>query len=243
MNKLNHFQDFQDVLSHYHMSTHAREVLDSVNLVLLIGPSSAGRNTIIRELMKSGDYKNVVSDTTRNKRTNNGVLEQNGVEYWFRSEEEILDDLKNGEFLEAAIIHNQQVSGMSIRELESIQNEQKIAINEVQIDGAKNVHDAKPNTRIFFVIPPSFDIWIERTHGRGELPRDEIRRRLESARKEYAHALEHDFYTFIINDDLMTAVRDIDHIVKTGEIDSAKQESGRNATRKLLEATEAYLNS
>ena len=83
----------------------------------MISVTAGGRNTIIDQLLKSGDFHYIISDTTRHKRANNGVMEQDGREYWFRSEDEILADLKAGNFLEAAIIHNQHVSGISIREL------------------------------------------------------------------------------------------------------------------------------
>jgi len=84
-------------------------LLQQTKFVPLVAITSSGRNTLIRELLKTGEYHFIVSDTTRKPRTNDGVMEQSGVEYWFRDEDEVLQDVKDGKFLEAAVIHSQQV--------------------------------------------------------------------------------------------------------------------------------------
>lgn len=107
---LNHAEQFKNILKNYQMSEKSVEILNSTEFVMLSAISSSGRNTIIRELLKADDFYYIVSDTTRMKRMNDGVMEQNGVEYWFRSEEEILADLANGKYVEAAIIHKDRKS-------------------------------------------------------------------------------------------------------------------------------------
>jgi guanylate kinase len=241
MNELKHIAEFQSVLANYTLSESARESLKDTRLVLLVGPSSSGRNTIINELVKTGRYHFIVSDTTRQPRDNNGIMEQSGREYWFRTEDELLHDLRNGEFLEAAVIHNQQVSGISIREIEKARQTNKIAINEVEIDGADNVHRMKPNTTVIFVTPPSFRVWMERFQRRGALPPDEVRRRVESAVAEFMAALEHDYYTFVVNDTLEQAVIDTDALATTATADPAKDQAGRHAVQQLLVDIKKYL--
>jgi guanylate kinase len=241
MNELKHIAEWRSVLAGYTLSESAKACLQGTRLVLLVGPSSSGRNTIINELLKTGKYHFIVSDTTRQPRVNNGVLEQNGREYWFRTEEDLLNDLRKGEFLEAAIIHNQQVSGNSIREIEKARQAHKIAINEVQIDGADNIHQMKPDTTIIFVTPPTFKVWMERFQRRGALPQDEIRRRVESAVTEFAAALEHSYYTFVINDTLEQSVADIDALATTAKPDPVKDAAGRQAVQQLLVDIQTYL--
>src|ERR1700759_5108412 len=121
--QLKHYQEFKAVLDSYQISDRARQAVQELKLALLLAPTSSGRNTIIRYQVGTGRYYYIISDTTRPPRVNDGVQEKNGREYWFRSEEEILADLKAGEYLEAEIIHNQQVSGISIRELEKAHSE------------------------------------------------------------------------------------------------------------------------
>lgn len=232
MNKLDHIDEFRRILADYQIADSAKQVMKQTRLVFLVGPSSSGRNTIINELKKTGQYHQIVSDTTRLPRANNGILEQNGREYWFRSEREILADLKAGQFLEAAIIHNQQVSGISIRELKAAVNEQKIAINEIEVVGADNLHKADPDAMFFFVLPPSVDEWMVRMQARGELPADETRRRLESAVMEIEMALTRDYYIFVVNNTYMQLAKRMHAIITEGQ--AVDQEQGRKLAEQLL---------
>ena len=241
MNRLRNIEAFKKVLRDYQLSAEAKEILANIELVLLVGPSSSGRNTIINQLVEAGFYHYLVSDTTRQPRINNGVLEQNGREYWFRSEEDILADLQAGKFLEAAIIHNQQVSGMSVRELEFAAKEHKIAINEIEVVGADNVHAASPSARFLFIVPPSFDEWITRMNARGTLPADETKRRLESAVEELTVGLARDYYTFVVNDTFMHTSRYVDAIVRDRLVDDKAQTEAKEVARQLLTDTKQFL--
>lgn len=241
MNRLVHLAAFKKVLANYQISPASQRILAKTNLVLLVAPTSAGRNTIIRELLKTGDYHYIVSDTTRQPRANDGVLEQNGVEYWFRSEEEMLRDLKAGRFLEAAIIHNQQVSGISVRELKRAHSEGKIAITDIEIVGARHIVAAKPDTVAIFVLPPDLKEWMRRFKHRGKLSKAEMRRRLESAAKEFSEALEHKYYTFVVNDSFLKATEKIHQIAKLGIRDPEEEKRGRAVAEKLYLDTISYL--
>lgn len=242
MSNLKYINEFKETLQDYRISDEGRQILKGIELVLFVGPTSSGRNTIINELLKSGKYHSIVSDTTRKPRENNGVLEQNGVEYWFRSEEDILQDLQNGLFLEAAIIHNQQVSGISMRELQRAVSNQKIAVNEIEVVGADNIHQAKPDTVFLFVIPPSFDEWMVRMLARSVLSDDEINRRLKSAVDEITVALDRNFYHFIVNDTFKQTTSKIKALMESGLNDIEDQAHNREVAAKLLKDTMDYLS-
>ncbi len=201
---------FVDALEQYTISDRSKKILHNVEYVVLIGPAAAGRNTIIDELKKTGNYHQVVSDTTRPPKLRDGNMEQHGVNYFFRSEEELLTDLKNGEFLEAELIHNQQVSGTSIRELEASINEGKIAINEVEFGGAKNVIRAKPDSNVFAVFPPSFDEWFSRFAAREEITKQELANRLRTLQQVIATVKEDKRIRVVINDSYVHAAELLD---------------------------------
>jgi guanylate kinase len=241
MNQLTRIDEFRDVLAQYQLSDEAKQTLQDTQLVLLVGPSSSGRNTIINQLVKSGEYFFVVSDTTRQPRVNNGILEENGREYWFRSEVDVLSDLKEGKFLEAAIIHNQQVSGISIRELKRAEEQHKIAIDEIEVVGADNIHRLVPAAQFIFVVPPSFDEWITRMNARGELPAAETKRRMESAVMEIDTALDRDYYTFVVNDTFMQATKRVDSIIRGHAADAEQQAAAKDVARQLREDTKQFL--
>lgn len=243
MNKLLHLREFEDILDDYKISENSIRTLKQTNLVLLVAPTSAGRNTIIRELLKTGDYSYIISDTTRKPRVNDEILERSGVEYWFRDEKEMLEDLREGKYLEAAIIHRQQVSGISIRELDKANQLQKIAITDIEIVGVHTIIDVKPDTNVIFVLPPGFEEWQRRILHRGHMTDEELRRRLESASQELLDALEHDYYTFIVNDTVEHAVQQIHHLARLGSIDDEEQAHARNLAEQLYIETHAYLQS
>ncbi len=243
MNQLVHMDEFRRLLEDYRPSEAGKRTLREVRLVLGVAPSATGRNTIIRELEKVGNYHFVISDTTRQPRINNGVPEQNGREYWFRTEEEMLHELRHGEMVEAAIIHGQQVSGISIRELAAAQESGSIAVKDVEIIGAANIHRLKPDALVLFMVPPSFDMWMERLHSRGYMSPDEIGRRIESAERELAAALEADYYRFILNDTLEGTTAEIHRLVTLGQYDPFKERFAREMTEKLYYDVEEYLGS
>jgi guanylate kinase len=210
---LQHYQEFKDVLENYHPSEHAKEVLKQLKMVLLIAPTSGGKNTIIRELSNTGRYYYIVSDTTRPPRTNDGLKEEDGRDYWFRSEEEMLADLAAGEFLEAELLHGQQVSGISIRELEKALNAEKLAIADVDIEGVHNIIKAKPDAIVIMIIPPSFEEWQRRLAGRGKMRPDEQKRRFETAQRLLDDGLANNFYHFVISENVQQSASIVDAIV------------------------------
>lgn len=211
--QLKHFNEFKDILDKYQVSPRALRATKELRLVILVAPTSAGKNTIIRHQSGTGRYYNLVSDTTRPPRLNDGVLEQNGKEYWFRTEEEMLRDLRAGELLEAEIIHNQQVSGISIRELEKAQNEGRIAITDVDLKGVHNIMRIKPDTIAIMLIPPSFEEWMRRFASRGQMHPDEQKRRMQTAQKLFQDGLDQDYYHFVISENIEQSAALIDAVV------------------------------
>ena len=233
MPSLKYYKEFKNTLGHYQMSNRAKKALDGLHLVLMVATSSTGRNTMIGELLKTGKYHFIVSDTTRPPQLRDGQLEENGVNYFFRTEQEVLADLKAGEFLEAAIIHEQQVSGISIRELESVKSQNKIAITDIDIVCAYNIMQAQPSAIAIFFVPPSFGEWQNRLAKRGKMTDQELKNRLAGAEKEFKAALKHDYYHFVVADDLARTVPLVDKIAH-GEKDGVEQQRGRQLIEELL---------
>lgn len=240
-NKLDKLDEFKTLLENYRPSGDSLTLLQDIPFVLLVGPTAAGRNTLINLLVDTGRYHYNVSDTTRKPRTNNGILEQNGVEYWFKDEETFLQGLRDGAYLEAAVIHNQQVSGMSIAELKRAHDSGKIAINEIEVDGAAHVHTYKPNALFIFLLPPTFEIWMQRLRGRGEMDEEEVRRRMASAVEEINIALDEDYYQFVINNEIHEAAVAVDELANGRTPDDEKQQLGRDHAEQLIIDIRLYL--
>lgn len=233
---LQHYNEFKEVLDKYQVSPRAQQAIKDLKLVLLLAATSSGRNTIIKHQMATGRYYYIVSDTTRPPRENDGVMEQNGREYWFHTEEEVLNDLKAGEYLEAEIIHGQQVSGTSIRELEKAKQEDKIAITDIDIEGMHNIVKVKPDTIAILLLPPSFDEWQRRLAGRGQMRPDELKRRLQTAQKIFQDGQAHDYYHYVISEDINQSSALIDAIV------DGKSNPHQGRGRGIIEHLQSSLN-
>lgn len=211
---MQHYSEFKEVLDNYQVSERAQQATKDLRLVLLVAPTSAGKNTIIRHQLETGRYYNLVSDTTRPPRQNDGVMEQDGKEYWFRTEDQMLADLKAGELLEAELIHKQQVSGVSIRELEKAQKAGKIAITDVDPEGVHNIMTIKPDTIAIMLLPPSFEEWMRRFASRGQMRPDEQKRRLETSLKVFEDGLRQGYYHYVISENIEQSAAIIDAIVE-----------------------------
>lgn len=205
---------FEETLKNYHVSDRAKTVLASTPFVALSGLAGGGRNTVINYLVEHDNYGFVISDTTRPPKVRDGQLEQDGVHYYFRNEDDLLAELKNGEFIEAELIHNQQVSGTSIREVERIVATGKIPIHDYEFGGCNAVADAKPDAAIIGLLPPDYDEWIRRLTGREVMSPEEFHNRLVTAEKVLENMLSKPYFKFVINDTVENCAAAIDHIVK-----------------------------
>ncbi len=232
--ELIHKAEFQTILSDYKPSEASKEILANIPLAILLGISGAGRNTIINHLVNSGDYHFVVSDTTRPPKLRDGNLEQNGVQYNFRSEEDVLAGLRTGEYLEAELIHDQQVSGISIRELQNSVASNKVPVNEVEIGGTRAIRAVKPDTNFFFIVPPTYNEWMYRLKGREVMSELELQNRLHTALNILEEGLANDHFHFLVNDSSNASAQYIDQVVRQGGVDDAAEQQARQTAQEIL---------
>jgi len=234
---------FEDALRQYHASEHAKRVLADTPFVALSGLAGGGRNTVINYLVERHNYVFAISDTTRPPKLRDGKLEQNGVNYYFRTEEDMLQDIKNGEFIEAEIIHNQQVSGTSIREIERLAKTGKIPIHDFEYGGVNNVQKTKPDAIIIGLIPPSYEEWIKRLQGRETMHEQEFYNRLMTAEKVLENMLAYEHFKIVINDTIDQCIDDIREIVEQGVYTEKTKQYTLGKVRELLESVERALQT
>jgi guanylate kinase len=189
----------------------------------------------------TGKYYYVISDTTRHPRINNGVPERSGEEYWFKDEEEFIQGLKNGAYIEAAIIHNQQVSGITLNEMRKGVASNRVMITDVDIQGADSIMSYSDTALPVFVLPPDFIEWMKRLDGRGVMDPAEKRRRLMSAAEEIQYALQRNYFKFIINWDLKLTLEELHQHILTKSFGEAEQQAARGHAQQLLISIDKWL--
>lgn len=199
-------------------------------LIVVTGPSAVGKGTICRTLLQQrGDVRFSVSCTTRKPRPG----EVHGVEYFFLSHEEFQRKIGAGELLEWAEVYGNYY-GTPKAFVEEITDQGQDIILDIDRVGARAVREHYPGAVSVFVIPPSMDALGQRIAARGSETPESVARRLEEAPRWIAEGLEYDYV--IVNDDLETAVRQLQSIIDAEKARVVR--GGGNLIRRLLEKGE-----
>jgi len=189
----------RDALGTPHSKTKGR-------LFVLSGPSGVGKGTVWQEVLELvPNIKVSVSATTRKPRS--GDVE--GVNYFFKSPEQFAEMIERGELLEWAV-YNGNHYGTPIWAVEDMLASGTDVILEIDTQGALQVKMKMPEAILIFIAPPSFDALLERLKGRATESDEEIARRVAAAEAEMAVKGEYDHV--VVNDDLQTAVREVEAI-------------------------------
>jgi guanylate kinase len=182
---------------------------------VVTGTSGAGKGTLERALLDlMPELELAVSATTRKRRAG----EQDGREYWFISDEEFDEKLRAGDFLEHVEFPWGQRSGTLRSEITRITGAGRVALLDLEPQGALDVKNTVPGAVTIFVEAPSFEENERRLRERATESEGEIDDRLDLAREQLEQADEFDF--LIVNDDLDRALRELSDIVR-GEIRTA----------------------
>jgi guanylate kinase len=131
----------------------------------------------------------------------------NGVDYHFLSPADFDRRVEADEFLEHAVYAGHSY-GTLWTELE---RPARGIVLEIDVQGARQVHERLPNAKRIFIDPPSFEALVERLVRRGSDSPEQIERRLGAAREELAARDEFDHH--VVNDDLDRAAEELSELV------------------------------
>lgn len=176
-------------------------------LLVVSGPSGAGKGTICKALLNKNDQiKLSVSATTRKPR--NG--EVHGVNYFFIEKEEFNKMIENGEFLEHAQIYDNFYGTPKAAIIECLEKGQDVIL-EIEMQGARQIKEVYPEGVFIFVLPPSLEELKSRIVGRGTETQEEIEKRFSCAFEEINQIVNYDY--FIVNEDIEKSVNDVEAII------------------------------
>ena len=227
----------------YKPSSEAKKLLANSKLLLLVGPTGSGEDTLEKRLLKTGSFKPIVTHTTRPPRENNGVLENDGDEYHFVTTALALNMLKEHKFVEAAYTHK-YLYGTSIKEFEAAKREGKIAVADIDIKGVRSYRNLTAGVIAVFLLPPSFKVLIERLikrYGKSH-DQEDIKLRLATALDELSELLNTDYYHPIINNNIETTLNNVIDIARG--VEKIKTDpKPLNLAKKLINEIQEYLVS
>lgn len=188
-------------------------------LVIVSGPSGVGKGTIIRALKRDyPDFEYPISHTTRGIRPG----EKDGEVYHFITKDEFEQGINDGKFLEWALVHETNYYGTLREPIITALEEGKVVVREVDVQGAQSIQKVVPaeNLVTIFIKAESEEKLLGRIAKRGELPEDEVKRRMESAKKEMDLADEFKYQVWNYEGEVQDCIEDVKLIIMK-EIDKA----------------------
>lgn len=175
--------------------------------IVLSAPSGGGKTTIARKLLGwRTDVGYSVSCTTRAPREG----EQDGVDYHFLSRHEFDVKAAHGEFAEWAEVHGNRYGTLrsAVRE---VLDGGKHVMMDIDVQGARQLTAAFPESLTIFIIPPTVDVLVARLMGRKSESAEALALRLRNARLELLDAER--YQHVVVNDQLEHAVQSVGRII------------------------------
>lgn len=171
-------------------------------LIIVCAPSGSGKTTIVRAILQELPLLEFsVSACSRLPREG----EVHGKDYYFFSEEEFINKIDKGEFLEWEEVYPGSFYGTLHSEVERIWGKGNHVIFDVDVIGGLNIKKQySDNSLAIFIMPPSVEELKNRLAGRGTETPESLEKRISKA--EYELGFSDQFDKQIVNDDLQTAI-------------------------------------
>lgn len=184
-------------IANYKPKQEVLEAMRHLSLAATVGPSATGKTVIMTEALKlSPDVKKVLDETSRLPRPD----EKNGEDYLFRSREDMLEDLKQGNLVQMAIGPNGQLYATRVGSFPK----DRIGIMALIPTGVRQFRQL--GLGLFnagFVVPVSYEQWQRWFEAQADLSgwSEELKNgRLKEAQASYEFALSDEKMHFILND-------------------------------------------
>ncbi|EKD76729.1 MAG: hypothetical protein ACD_43C00009G0008 [uncultured bacterium] len=179
-------------------------------LVIVTGPSGAGKDSVINKVKDLGlAFGQVVTTSTRSMRN----TENEGKPYFFTTKEQFEAKIKADELIEWAEVYG-NLYGSTKTELERKLAENAVVIVKVDPQGARSYKTIKPEAITIFIMPPSYEYLEKRLINRETDTPEVIKQRLATAQRELENLLDWDY--LVVNEEgkLDEAAEEVIQIVK-----------------------------
>lgn len=201
-------------------------------LVVVSAPSGTGKTTLCHRAIAALErVRFSVSHTTRKRRRG----EVDGRDYYFVEQPVFRRMVERNEFLEWAHVYG-NLYGTSVAEVERAAADGVDLIVEIDVQGARQIIEKRPDAVSVFVLPPSMAVLEARLRGRGTDSDEAIAKRLEEARVELSEAGLYQYW--IVNDTLDAAVAELIAVVTAERCRRERAVLGEHALASALRVEE-----
>lgn len=228
----------EDKITLYKPTAATAELVRRAKIVFIVGIAGAGKDTVKTKLLLNPAFRRIVSHTTRQPRDNNGSQEKDGRDYHFISVNQAEKMIDECAFVEVKHVHGQTIYGTSAREIELGVEQEKVSLNDIDVQGVDEYKKISPAVVAIFLLPPSYKVWRQRLAKRyatSEEFEQEWPKRRQSAIRELEYALAVPYYHFIVNDQLDETVRIASEIAHKPDVFNRKDDEARIAARDILD--------
>lgn len=183
---------------------------------MIAGPSGVGKGSVVKELLAGdpGMLALSVSATTRPPR----AAEVHDRDYFFVSTDQFERMVDEAAMLEWASVFD-HFYGTPAHYVEEQRAAGRDVILEIDVQGARQVHERVPDAVLILLKPPSMDELARRLRGRGTESEEKIARRLDEATRELSTASWFDHV--LVNEDLDRTVSEVAAIIEEARSASA----------------------
>ncbi len=205
----------------YRCSSDVSQQLAELELVAVVGPTGAGKTTLI-DAVKVPIVK---SDVTRDRRHD----ERRDDTYNFRTDyEAVKRDIESGMYVQFVVSQYGEFYGTHIRSYPQrgrcIMSIVAEAVPHFERLGFKDVFKV-------YIMPPGYVEWLRRI---GKDRSSSIDERMDEARTSIKLAMRDDEYNYILNDDLKAATRDFKRLLKSEELNPHRTQLTKETANLLL---------
>ncbi len=158
-------------------------------LVIISGPSGAGKDVVIDRLVRKLDDA-VVYVTATSRKPRPGEID--GTRYYFYSPEKFREEIEAGNFLEWSMVHG-EFKGVRRDVLGDTLRGHRIVIVKPDPQGMRKIKSQLPEALTIFIMPPSVESLRRRLDTRGTETPEQREVRLRNAEIEMAAAPEYDY--------------------------------------------------
>lgn len=163
-------------------------------LVVLSGPSGAGKDAVLDEMARRGHaFHRVVTCTTRPPRDG----ERDGHDYHFLSDAEFERLIASDGLLEHAVVYGRYYGVPRQQVVDKLAEGFDVYVR-TDVQGAASIKRLMTDAVLVFIAPSSLDELEERIRARGSDDDERVARRLATARDEMAR--RHEFNYVIVNE-------------------------------------------